>query len=181
MYHLARHQQERNLVSIHRHDIDTQSMQGFILGASDELVLLQYVVDFNLDGLMILRIADLTAVECTATDKFQRDLLTHEGLMQLVPFDSMLDLRNWDTLLAQLAAMYPLMILECEKLDEPDFVIGRLNQITRENVEFDWFSGTGRWDDDLATLALEDITSCQVETNYIKFYQRYFERTASLS
>lgn len=30
----------------------------------------------------------------------------------------------------------------------------------------------------VATLAFDDITRCQIGTNYIKFYQRYFERTA---
>ena len=180
MYQLAQHQQQRNLVSIYRSGIDALSVEAFVLGVSDELVLLQYVYDFHLDGLMILRIADLTAVECSETCKFQRELLVQEGLMQQVPFDTVFDLRNWHTLLPQLAATYSLMILECEKLEEPDFVIGRVDQVTPEEVDFDYFSGTGSWGESLTTLALADITSCQVETNYIKAYQRHFERTANL-
>ncbi|MCE3603904.1 hypothetical protein LXA47_09845 [Massilia sp. P8910] len=180
MYRLAQHQQQRNLVSISRSGIDAHSMEAFVLGVSEELVLLQYVYDFHLDGLMILRIADLTVVECSETCKFQRELLVQDGLLEQVPFDSLFDLRNWHTVLTQLANAYPLMILECEKLEEPDFVIGRVDQVTPEEIDFDYFSGTGRWGESLTTLALADITSCQVETSYIKAYQRYFERTASL-
>ena len=80
--------------------------------------------------------------------------------------------------LAQLSTMYPLMILECEDLDDPDFLIGRVEEANATAVEMQWFSGTGRWDDELATLAFDDITCCQVGTNYLNFYQRYFERTA---
>ncbi|ATQ73732.1 hypothetical protein CR152_03805 [Massilia violaceinigra] len=179
MYQLALHQKERNLVSVDRSGIDDQAIQGFVLGSSDDLLLLQYVYDFNLDGLMVFRIADITGVECSGTCKFQRELLAHEGLVEQVPFDLRLDLRNWKTLITQLSAMYPLMILECETLDDPDFVIGSVDEIRSMEVAMQWFSGTGRWDDELATLTFGDITSCQVETNYTKFYQRYFERTAN--
>lgn len=178
MHQLAQHQQERNLVSVSRSGIDNHSMEAFVLGVSDELVLFQYVYDFNLDGLMVLRIADITEVTCSDTCQFQRELLEHEGLIQQVPFDIRLDLRNWQTALAQLSTMYRLMILECEKLDDPDFIIGQVDEVSTTAVEMQWFSGTGRWDEELATLVLDDITSCQVGTNYIKFYQRHFERTA---
>jgi hypothetical protein len=178
MYQLAQHQKERNLVSVCRSGIDDHSMEAFVLGVSDELLLLQYVYDFHLDGLRVLRIADITEVRCSETCKFQRELLAHEGLIQQVPFDIRLDLSNWHTLLTQLSAMYPLMILECEKRDDPDFLIGRVDGIGPTSVEMQWFSGTGRWEDRLATLAFDDITSCQVATNYVKCYQRHFERSA---
>ncbi|NHZ40521.1 hypothetical protein [Massilia aquatica] len=178
MYQLAQHQQECRLIALSRSGIDHHSIEGFVLGLSDELLLLQYVSDFHLDGLMVLRIADITDVRCSATCTFQRELLEHEGLLQQVPFDIGLDLRNWNTVLAQLSTMYPLMILECENLDDPDFLIGRIDEFTPMAVAMQWFSGTARWDDELAILAFDDITCCQAGTNYIAFYQRYFERTA---
>ena len=59
MHQLAKHQKQRNLVSIRRGEIDGCSIQGFVLGLSENLVLLQYVYDFHLDGLMLLRTADI--------------------------------------------------------------------------------------------------------------------------
>lgn len=46
---------ERKLVSINRDAIDSNSIQGFILGFSDELVVIQYIYDFRLDGPLIIR------------------------------------------------------------------------------------------------------------------------------
>ena len=61
------------LVSIGRANIDTRSIQGFVLACSDELVLIQYVYDFNLDGLMVLRVSDISSIKCSATNGFQKN------------------------------------------------------------------------------------------------------------
>jgi hypothetical protein len=52
------------------------------------------VYGFNLDGLMVLRVPDITEVRCTATDKFQKKLLMQEGLVQRVPSESTFDLSD---------------------------------------------------------------------------------------
>ena len=44
--------------------------KGFVLASSAELVVLQYVYDFNLDGLMVLRVADITDIRWSATGRF---------------------------------------------------------------------------------------------------------------
>jgi hypothetical protein len=95
MDRFANFARDRELVSIRRDDINANSIQGFILGFSDELVLIQYVYDFRLDGLMVLRAADITEVTCNATDELQKKLLIAEGLFQQVPFESSFDLRDW--------------------------------------------------------------------------------------
>jgi hypothetical protein len=59
----------RDLVSIERSNIDQNSIQAFVLASSDELIVLQYVYDFTLNGLMVLRTKDVTKVRCSATDK----------------------------------------------------------------------------------------------------------------
>ena len=37
------------------------------------------------------------------------------------------------------------------------------------------FTGAGNWDDDLTELDLATITCCQLDSNYIRHYQRYFD------
>ena len=175
---LEEHRQRRDLVSLRRDKIDDQAIQGYVLAVSDELVALQFVYDFRLDGLRILRVRDVTGVACTSVDRFQRELLVREGLEKAIPFGRTFALRDWRPLISQLAREFPLMILECEALDEPDFVIGRARSITETSVEFDHFSGVASWEAKPAMLALADLTSCQVETNYINVYRRHFERLA---
>ena len=173
---LDEHRQRRDLVSLRRDEIDDHGIQGYVLAVSDELVALQFVDDFRLDGLRILRVRDITGVACTSVDRFQKELLVREGLERSVPFDRTFALRDWRPLIGQLTREYPLMILECEAVDEPDFVIGKARSITETSVEFDWFSGVATWEATPAKLALADLTSCQVDSNYINVYRRHFER-----
>jgi hypothetical protein len=175
-HHLASHRKERNLLDISRRRIDPNRIQGFVLGHSRKLVALQYVADLELDGLMILRVADITTVRCRQTDKFQKSLLQQEGLLDQVPFESEFDLGDWRSVISQLANEHTLMILECEARKEKDFVIGRVLKRTADEVHVHCFSGAANWDAEPTRLKFSDITSCQVANNYLNVYQRYFER-----
>ena len=167
---------KRALVSILRSDIDSNSIQGFILASSEQLVVLQYVYDFNLDGLMVLSKAEITDIRSTATHKFQRKLLAKEGVLKRVPFEAAFDLQDWRSIIRQFAKTYPLIILECERGDEPDFIIGRVEKTTSVAVYVRYFTGAGRWLDEPVRVKYRDITACQVGTRYLQFYERYFER-----
>ena len=180
MHDLDTHRKDRDLISICRSDIDAHAIQGFVLGCSRELVVLQYVYDFNLDGLMVLRTADVTEVRCTATGKLQKDLLLQEGLAQKVPFAFTLDLSGWGAVISQLAKAYALMILECEARKRKEFVIGRVLKTTPREVHIHHFSGAANWAKRPTRLKLSDITSCQVDTNNLNVYQRHFERNGPL-
>jgi hypothetical protein len=159
---------------VHRSRIDANSIQGFVLASSDDLVVLQYVYDFNLDGLMVIRTADITEVRCTATDKFQKRLLEQEGLIKRVPFGIDLKLNNWRSVISELSEKYALMILECEAGEEKEFVIGRVLDTTTIAVQVRYFSGAAAWSRTAVKLNFIDITSCRVGTKYIDVYERYF-------
>ncbi len=168
----------RDLVSIRRETIDGNSIQGFVLAASDTLVVLQYVYDFHLDGLMVLRREDISDIYQSETDEFQQQLLQQEGLLQQVPFDLQIDASSWNTVLPQLSASHQYLIVESELVDEPDFLIGKMRDLTETDVTFDTFSGAARWYDEASSMPLSDITSCQVGTNYINVYRRHLEMAA---
>lgn len=174
---LSDHARLRDLVSISRDDIDANPIHGFVLAASSELVLLQQQYDFHLEGLRVLRLEDITDVRCTATNRFQKGLLIREGLEQAIAFDRSFDLADWRTIIGQLAREHGLMILECEgPQGDPAFAIGRVRTLSDTSLAFDEFSGVGDWKDVSIEIDLAEITSCQVDTNYINFYRRHFER-----
>lgn len=178
MHQIGRHLKQRNLVSIRRDEIDENSIQGFILDSSEDLIALQYVYDFNLDGLMFLRVEDITEVKSSNTSKFQNKLLKQEGLLEKVPFGTTFDLRNWRSLIAQLSAEHELMILEREIGEESDFFIGRVLKTTEASVQGLYFSGAANWAKKPERLKFKDITCCQVGTNYTNVYERYFKKQA---
>ena len=178
MDELRRFAQQRSLISIRREAVDENKIQGFVLGSSDRLVLLQYVYDFNLDGLMVLRTADISEVVRSKTDEFQERLLADEGLLSRIPFDYSIDLSSWRSAIAGLSGMHPLLILECELLQEPEFAVGRILEIGTEEVALKYFTGAANWFDEPVRLRYDDITACQANTNYVNVYQRYFEKNA---
>jgi hypothetical protein len=158
--------------------VDQNNIQGFVLGSSEQLVLLQYVYDFNLDGLMVLRTADISELKRSKTDEFQERLLADEGLLSRVPFDYSVDLSTWRSTIADLSNRHKLLILECELLEEPDFAVGRVLEVGSEEVRLKYFTGAANWLEEPVRLKYSDITSCQVNTNYVNVYERYFERVA---
>ncbi|AEG92491.1 hypothetical protein [Ramlibacter tataouinensis] len=170
--------QDRSLISLRRAGVDENKIQGFVLGSSDRLVLLQYVYDFNLDGLMVLRTEDISEVTRSKTDAFQERLLADEGLLSRVPFDYSVDLSSWGSVIAGLSGLHPLLILECELMEEPDFIVGRVLEIGANDVTVRYFTGAANWLEEPVKVRYDDITSCQVNTNYVNIYQRYFERNA---
>lgn len=127
---------------------------------------------------MILRTSDVSEVQCSKTEVFQQQRLADEGVLSTVPFDFALDLDSWRTAIGGLLGAHSIFILESECLADPDFAIGRILELGDEQVSLKYFTGAGTWDEDPIQLNYSDITSCQVGTNYINVYQRYFARVA---
>jgi hypothetical protein len=175
---LKQYEADGSLISIRREAIDGNKIQGFVLGSSNQLVLLQYVYDFNLDGLMILRTSDISEVARSKTEVLQEQLLVDEGFFSNVPFGYAVDLSNWRSALNDLSGEHSIFILECELLEDPDFAIGRILEVGDDQVCVNYFTGAANWLDQPVPLKYNDITSCQVATNYANVYQRYFERNA---
>jgi hypothetical protein len=163
----------RDLVRIERSGIDTRTLQAFPLGMSDQLLAVAYVYDFHIDGLLFLRRDTVTDVGINATAQFQRQLLDDAGLITDELFSLPYSVESFSSLLARLPPN-KVAILEEESLDESNFWMGRY--VWRED-ETHWmheFTGAGNWHDKLTEIDPTKITCCQLETNYIQFYQQYF-------
>jgi len=175
---LTTHARQRDFVSIERDEFGARRMHGYVLAVSPGLVMVQPVEDFHLDGLRVLRLADISDVEQTEADRFHQTLMVHEGLEQQVRFGEAFDLRDWPSILRQLAREHDLMILECEAPEDDDFVIGRVGDLGDDAVGFEWFSNTGEWSAVPTEISFERLTCCQVDAPYINVYRRHFERLA---
>lgn len=179
MQSLDTHLKNRSLVSVQRRAVDGYGIQGFLVGISDLLVALEYVYDFQIDGLMFLRRSEISAIRRTATDEFQESLLDLEGVRAGSQGPIPTELEGWQSLLEQLNGRYPFMILERELGPSPNFSIGRLTKIAQAQVEIQPFSGAGTFSARPRRLKYSQITSIQVNTRYLGFYQRYFARNAA--
>ncbi len=165
---------DRELVKIERSSIDSNSLQAFLLGFSDHLVACRLVSDFHLEGLMFLRRSTISNITVDATSRFQRELLENAGLIDDELFVLSHRIDSYASLLTGLRHNQ-ITIFEEESLDDSYFWIGRYVWHEDGTHCVHEFSGTGVWDDDLTELDLDALTCCQLDSNYILFYQRYFD------
>jgi hypothetical protein len=169
---LTEYIKNRSLVCVRREKIDSQSLQAFILNYSESLILMQYICDFRLDGHLILRGDDISSITCRATDEFQRKLMDENGLIENIDFDFNVELSSFSSLLNALPRQ-SIVIIEDEGMDL--FWIGRFIDSDNNNICLHEFSGAANWDDELTYIGQKDITCCQLNSNYISYYARYFD------
>lgn len=173
---LKRFRDDQDLVSIHRDECDDRKIQAFVIHFSDTLVLLQYIYDFRADGILLLRLADITSIEVTATDTFQKGLLIEEGELAKIDFGYRPPVSSYDVFLRSLPDE-EIVILEDEIADDPEFIIGTLMSVDVDEASVRFFTGVAKWEDEPSVIEIARITSCQIKTNYINFYARHFARS----
>jgi len=172
---LKDHIKQRDLVSIRRAKVDSRSLQRFLLAYSENLLLLQYVYDFHLDGYMLLRRRDISELKLGETNPFQKKLLEEEGVLEKVDFDFRLPIASFESFLRSLPS-HEIVIVEGEATDPREFLIGTMAHVGDVVVGVNHFTGIARITGPPEEIATDQITCCQIRTNYIGFYQRYFER-----
>ncbi|MBN1378895.1 MAG: hypothetical protein JXA04_06640 [Gammaproteobacteria bacterium] len=165
----------KELISVRRNIFDDYEIQGFLLDESDDLILLNYVYDFNLDGLMALRKKDISSIETSKTDSFQTELLKIEGIYTKVNFDTKYDISSWKTFIESAIEKHKYFIIEEEDFEVPEFTIGIIEKICEKSIIMKHFTGIGRWLDEPEEIKYEDITSLQIGNNYLNVYERYFK------
>jgi hypothetical protein len=133
------------------------------------------LVTFNLDGFMILRRPDITELKSGDTDRFQRQLLLTEGILDEVDFSFHAAIQSYDSFLAS-RDPDEIVIVENEGTEPKEFLIGTVDHVDRGTATIRHFTGGGRLVEPYEEIATDQITSCQTRTNYIQFYQRHFER-----
>lgn len=149
-------------------------MQGFILDFSDRYLLLHYIHKFFVDGLLLIDRRHIRNIICDPAHIFQRQLLESEGSLSHIDFD---ETHHVSSLPDFLASLPPdeLVILEEEAIEEPTWSIGAFVDTTpQDTVRIHGFSGAGVWDDCLTVVDISTITCCQVRSNYIGLYSRYY-------
>ena len=162
-----------DLVRIERAQIDTRTLQAFPLASSDTLLAVLYVYDFHIDGLLFLRRDTITDISVNATAKFQRQLLKDAGCISDGLFCMPHKIDSFASLLAGLSPN-EITILEEETLDNSGFWIGRYAWREDQTHWMHEFTGAGDWKDKMTQIDLDVVTCCQLDTNYIRFYQRHF-------
>ncbi|MEM9480460.1 MAG: hypothetical protein AAGA58_12475 [Verrucomicrobiota bacterium] len=147
-----------NLVRIDRANLEAGSSVGYLVGHSDELVMLQLVdSEIRFNGFQILRVEDITTFECPAPHQdFIENAMNLRKLEKPTAPD--LDLTNLGMAFATLKRNAPLVTVYLE-LDEPDACyIGRVDTVSHDSLTMYYIDPDAYFDDEPTDYRLSQIT-----------------------
>lgn len=172
---LAKLINHRRLISIRRESIDNARIQGLLLGFSKELVLINYVADFRLDGFMVLRLKDISEIGSDKTDELQTEILKANNIYSQVDFEKDYVFSGWHSVFTTIAVEYQLITIEDEG-EYPILMMGKIDNVGSESIKIHEFTGAARWQDEISEMYYDDLSSFQAGNHYTNVYQQYFDR-----
>ncbi len=162
-------------VQISRSRPSNPSLNGYLLAASDELVLMHVFDDFEPDGYTVFRICDVESLRSGPHERHWDRMLAGEGLLGGLELQHTIDLSSMQGAISSIQQHFGRLIIECEDADEDieDFYIGCVVNISDSVVVFDHFDGLGEWEEEPAEIDLDEITLLQFQTPYIQRFWKY--------
>jgi hypothetical protein len=172
---IKRHVDKKDFVKIKRTVTEgSADISGFILQMSKDFLLIQKELEFYLNGYAIVRKDHFDSIRCNKFDKAYKGILKGEGI-----FDSdygikkKIRIKNWRTIFEDLMKLDCHVIIECEDLKDPIFVIGPIKKINKDSVNIQYYDPTGLLDKKPTTIKYKDITIVKFDERYINVFKKY--------
>lgn len=164
------------ILRVGRQPVDPHELIGFALGVSAKFLLLQLVdgSTLQLNGYSALRTADIRY--CRVDETFIPRAMRLLERRPIVP--EYVDLTSWQTLLRSVQARYPLLKIETEKKKAGVCFIGRVANLTAQQMDLIEVNTEGIWAE-TETFALKDITRIEFDDEYVDALARLVEHEAA--
>ena len=85
-------------------------------------------------------------------------------------------MRDSEGAMSHNVTFYETIIFEEERCKMPEFTIGKIIDLTNKKVTVKHFTGIARWEGEPKIIKLSNLTCCQVGSNYLNVYERYFNK-----
>lgn len=157
-------------IMIKRSNIDKDLLYCIPLKVGQDLVLVQYLYDFLIDGYKILRIKDITAIRSGDQERFSEKILCDEGILNQIQ-TPLVNVDNWGTVLRDVFALEKNIVVECENLGE--FYIGRIVEVSKSTLSLLHFDPLGEWDDEPTQIIFKDISLVSFDDRYSSIMSKY--------
>lgn len=167
--------EDHNQIHISRNIIDPHPIDCIPLLSGTNLLLIQYLYDFSLDGYMIIRKKDVSSIRIDENEKFCDFILREEGIIDRVNVPLSIGLESWKDIFTQLKAQKKNIIIECENIKNGAFYIGKIVDISNNSVTVHCFNGIGEWDLETTKIFFRNITSVSFDKRYINIISKYLK------
>ncbi len=147
---------------------------GFVLQMSKDFLLIQPEEEFLLNGYTIIRKDHFDAIRCNKFDKAFKRVLKAEGVFNTnYGIKDKVRLNDWQTIFTDLKKHDYQVIVECEDLEDPLFVIGPIQKVNTNSVSILYFNPTGLLDKKPTKVKYKDITLVKFDCRYINVFRKY--------
>jgi hypothetical protein len=168
---------ERVINHIERTGIEPHSLDGFVLKAGSELMLVAKFFDFFFDGYTIIRRRDITLRRVNAVERYFTKIIEAENLHREVEWDIDIPVESWESIFRWLEAQNKFVIVEDG--EEGLANIGPMVRVESDFVEIHWFDADGKWGE-MGSTPFEDVVSISFDSNYLTYQAKYILREPPL-
>jgi len=175
---LHKHIKNENFVKVYTstEDTDLEAYEGFIFEYNNDYVLMNDMRDFNYDGLVVLKKADIHEIKHTQNENFFLHLLKKEKIkkdiykrrkrikFKLASIQEMMD--NLKSL------QIPII---CEHLSGKRelFQIGTIKEVSNKKAQMKYFNARGKFDFKLVPVPYKSLTFMRIDSPYANIFYKY--------
>ena len=174
---LAKYAVKKEFVKIYRKifDIDND-LSGFILKITNKYLLIQIVDDFMFDGYAIIRLDDFDSIRSNSYDKTHKKVLKSEGTLDANHgLEININLNSWKDILSDLRKNDFHVIIESNKEDRLDFLIGPIKRISKDSVSIQYYDPTGKLEIKPTSIKMKDIRIIKFGDRYSSTFRKYLK------
>lgn len=166
----------RNQIEIKRKHIDDDSIACIPLAVGENLLLIQYLDDFILNGYKIIRLKDITSVRSEEIERFHDKILKEEGIYNQIQMPDITSLNNWRECMKELQKFNKNIIVEDENSEGYLFSIGKIVGV-KNKLLFLNFDVLGDWDMSAREIRYKDIKTVSIDNRYCNILSKYISNT----
>ncbi len=172
---IKNHIEKKDFIKIKRTVTEgSADITGFILQLSKDFLLIQKEEEFNLNGYAIIRKDQFDAIRCNKYDRGFKRILKNEGIIDAeYGIDQKIRITNWQTIFEDLKKHDYHVIIECENLEDPIFLIGPITKVNKNFISIRYYDPTGLLDKTPTKVNYKDITLVKFDDRYINVFKKY--------
>ncbi|TCZ67733.1 hypothetical protein [Flaviaesturariibacter aridisoli] len=148
-------------------------INGFVLAASNDLLLMQTSEEFNLTGFSVFPVDIVQRISSSKTNRFFRHVLKQEGLLDQVGCNVRVELESFGRLFKSLKSAKLSVIVECEAPNVDSFSIGTIKSVGVESVSINYFNAEGFVEERSDKIMYKNITRVTFGDRYNLMFAKY--------
>ena len=183
MKKLDKYIQKANFVKVYIGDAEGQAIrhfEGVVFSYSDDYVFMCDLSDFNYDGLVVFRKADIIEVRYSENEVFFEKILKAENILRSIRLQKRENPFRVGTLkrmLEQLEKLKIPVIFECLYDEEEKFQIGPIESTHIDKIKITYFNSAGEFDEKPVEINFTDITFLRFDSPYANLFYKYTDKT----